>query len=229
VSRRNAFLAAAIALGALELGLLVAVRLKVFVASPGIGLALALVVVVVGWALFIFGPLWIRRVRPPALATLRGPTVAPSGTTIARSYFGDRAIEAQWPWGIVIGCVILGATVAGVSLLDQAALTSAILAGLGSGVFLWIDVWTWRWLGRSRARSEDANRLYRVGVLGFGLTAWVISTLWRATEAAALLHGGRVVSLAFGFNLVWRALVYFPICLWGGYVWARAMGELRDR
>ena len=225
--RRTAFLVAAIVLGVLELALLVAVRAGLFSSSPGMGLGAVLVILLFGWGLFILGPLWIRRVRPSAPRTLRDPraTTATVQET-SPSYFGHAAIEAQWPWGIAAGCVIIGATIAGLAVLDRAAIVSAVLAGVGSGAFLWLDVWSWRSLGRSRARSAEAARVYRVGVLGFGLVAWIISTIWRASQAAGLMHGAPVFSLAFGFNLVWRALVYFPLCLWGGYVWARALGEL---
>jgi|GEM_PF-4622951 len=233
-TRRIWFLRGLIAFGALELGLGVAVRRRAFAGAPAAGLAIMVSVVALGWALFIIGPMWVSRTSrraetgggrafPRGRPDATGATAESAATGAA--YPGRQWVEGAWPWGAALTCGAVGCMTALLAVLHDVPAAAALAAGGLAALFAWLGVWSWRRLGLTRARSADAATVYEYGVRWFGVLAWAIGTLWRSIEAVRATGAG-LVSLEFAFNVVWRALVYFPLCIWGGYVWARAMVAL---
>jgi hypothetical protein len=88
-------------------------------------------------------------------------------------------------------------------------------------VILWLSfcVWTVRMLSTRKTRGSDA--VYTLGVKGYGLWMWGLSTavavamVYRVNPGHSLFYYG----VAFGLFLL-------PICLWGGYLWGVVMDGL---
>jgi hypothetical protein len=83
--------------------------------------------------------------------------------------------------------------------------------------WLWLTVWTIRWLGKASRRAESPI-VFGGGVGAFGMTAWVWSIFWMAK---VMLEDG-------GHSDVWlwvlgTAFVQLPVCLWAGYVFGRVL------
>src|ERR1700729_1416284 len=81
------------------------------------------------------------------------------------------------------------------------------------------SAWTVRRIWVLRERHD--RRVYRIGVLGFGMVMWVAMTLVAAYMG---VEGNPKHSVWFyGSRFLFLLL---PLCLWAGYVWGRIMCAL---
>jgi hypothetical protein len=67
-------------------------------------------------------------------------------------------------------------------------------------------------------RLDPRSREFRHGLLGFGLSLWVLLTVV-LTYGAWQANPGRQP----GYFFVYFGLTLLPACLWSGYWWVRAM------
>ncbi len=86
---------------------------------------------------------------------------------------------------------------------------------VGVAAYSVFGVWTWRRLWRP-ATDAYSRTVYGFGVKRFGLVGWVAwSAVFTITSSTGDLHP--ILRLAV------NAFIAFPLMLWGGYVWGRAM------
>lgn len=67
-------------------------------------------------------------------------------------------------------------------------------------------------------RLDTRSREFRHGLLGFGLSLWVLLTV-SLTYGAWQADPGHTLS----YFVVYFGLTLLPACLWSGYWWVRAM------
>jgi hypothetical protein len=224
--RRLWFLVAVAVIGVLELSMVVAYKRNFFTSDPRLGLVLILVLLTGGWAVFIAGPAWLRGARASAHDKTQSEVAPVAASAAEILYPGSSWLEGLSPRLLGLGCIGLGFAVSGLASIRGLTGNGAALSGAAVAVLAWVDVWSWRRLGRTRGGGTESEMIYRFGVLRFGLATWGLSTVWQTTTAVAPLAGQRGLILAYVFNLVLRGVTSFPLAIWGGYVWGRTMVAL---
>lgn len=101
--------------------------------------------------------------------------------------------------------------------------TLLFLGGLVLGGWLFFCIWTWRHLARKRD-AENGRLVYDYGVLGWGLPMWVTMAIINAVGEVGGVSNA--FSAPFAGALLLNAVIGFPIALWAGYLWGRAMGTV---
>ena len=91
-----------------------------------------------------------------------------------------------------------------------------LTAILLSGLWLAFIVWTIHWLGSAKAQSD--RFVFKFGVKGFGITAWLAATAIVSYVSFQNRPDRSLLSYVgiYGFALL-------PISLWLGFAWGRAM------
>lgn len=101
---------------------------------------------------------------------------------------------------------------------DNGPGTMALL-GVAAGLWLYLIVRTVR---RMAQWEQDLPPMtYRLGVLGFGLPMWILSTITHAVRHAG--GGNHVFSAAFVSYVLFYAAFGFPFNVWAGYLFGRMM------
>ncbi|SRR6266480_1947599 len=100
--------------------------------------------------------------------------------------------------------------------MSRAFALALLLAGVA--VYGTFGVWTWRRLWRP-ATDAYSDTVYGLGVKRFGLGVWVA---WSAVFTITSSTGDVYPILRLAVN----AFIAFPLMLWGGYLWGRAMAGL---
>jgi len=103
-----------------------------------------------------------------------------------------------------------------------AALLIIVLCALLLGGWLYFCVWTWRRVSQAR-HDRRAYIVWRIGVLGFGLSMWVVMAVNSAAREAGGFNAESILSARMAGELLLYAITGFPLALWGGYLWGHMM------
>jgi hypothetical protein len=102
--------------------------------------------------------------------------------------------------------------------MDPAPLVLTIVLPL---LWLAFSAWTWIRLGFSGLFDRERRRRL-LGTYRWGLAMWITMSVWNAARNV----DGPLFSLEAAGMLLLMLMVTFPIWMWGGYGFARAMGAV---
>ena len=91
-------------------------------------------------------------------------------------------------------------------------------------VLVWSALTIWTVYKLNYLSGDGASLSIRYGVNAFGIGMWLVSIAigvvlsWQINPGRSLLYYG----MFFAFTML-------PICLWGGYVWGKAMSWIFPR
>lgn len=94
---------------------------------------------------------------------------------------------------------------------------------LGAAAVLALGVWSWRRLWRHPVTDPYSRLVYRRGVRRFGGLLFLVLTLVVPFLEPGALDAATVSSRRFWGDVLLRAVLNVPLCLWAGYWFGRTM------
>jgi hypothetical protein len=89
-------------------------------------------------------------------------------------------------------------------------------------LWLGLNIVTVRAMIAYRRRASE-RYVYQVGMLQFGVSGWIIAVV------VGLIAWGGDTQIPLFNKAIYLAFYMFPITIWGGYVWAKAMAAIFPR
>jgi hypothetical protein len=136
----------------------------------------------------------------------------------------------RWPWHAIVASLVVGALypLANARRDTPVNTRAAVILGAWIAVWLFFSAFTWRRLSRTRS-EENARIVYDRGVIGWGIPFTIIMAVVNAVRGLDSVTFGSIFSLGFAASLLAHAFILFPIALWGGYGFGRAIGSMFRR